>query len=188
MGTGLWKAVAATATTALVIGASMMIAHLEPYGLTVVVGGFALLLLGFLYALRERQEWKRPPRVPRGLRVSHFPLGYDPKRFPGHPHYQDVDIFFPSGCDSPILRVFCSSSIIEIDGEFLPPRERAENELTFSWVNRSIDAVTVIPFPFASLEPSSSLFLRIFSDSKIRVRKVKILKPRVDPQSAKSDS
>lgn len=70
----LWKTVVAIGGGLIAVGASLMGAHLDRYGLPILIGGLVLVLLGLALAFEQQHEWRRPPRLPRGADCSHFPL------------------------------------------------------------------------------------------------------------------
>lgn len=120
----LWKRVVGVGGGLIAIGSPLLIAsrartspgHLEAYGLAALIGGLALILLGLAYAFWQQHEWKRPPKLPRGLTCSHYPLQYEPKLHPNHPHIQELAIGVRKPSHPPDFRIFCSAPIRKFEG------------------------------------------------------------------------
>lgn len=182
----LWKAVVTIGGLLTGGGLSILLAtrtstggNLETYGLVFLIGGLSLVALGLLYAFWQQHEWKRPPKLPRGLSCHHFPLGFNPDLFPHHPHFQDLAIGIDRRLYPPDFRIVCSAPIRELAGSLTtiaftgPPVTREMGRF-----HTSIDAVSVIFSPLQPIDPPSLMMLKVFSDEPIRVRYIKKLKTK----------
>jgi hypothetical protein len=185
----LWKTVVAIGGGLIAVGASLMGAHLDRYGLPVLIGGLVLVLLGLALAFEQQHEWRRPPRLPRGADCSHFPLHVDPYRFPPHPHFQELSVGLRRAVYPPDFRVICSAPILKIEANLTefsltnephPPEHRAATQY-----HTSIDAVSLLFPPLRAIAPPAVLSIMVFSDERIRVKRIRRLKTKY-PQTQAS--
>lgn len=176
----LWKTVATLGGGLIVAGTSVLLAsanrpagHLEAYGLGLLIGGLLLVLLGLTYAFWQQYEWRRPPRLSRGLVCHHYPLHYNPTKFPNHPHAQELAIGVLRRIYPPDFRIVCSAPIrkLEVGLITIPPATPRE----VCRYHTSIDGVSVHFEPMEPVEPPSVISLVVFSDERIRVCKIRRL-------------
>jgi hypothetical protein len=179
----LWKTVVTIGGVVFGAGASLLITvanrgisggDLEIYGRVLVVGGLLLILLGLAYALRQQGEWRRPPKLPKGFTCTHFPVSNYPDRFPQTPYVQELVIGIRRRTYPPDLRVICSAPIRNMEAKIttIPPTETR----SATYYHTSIDGRSLHFSPLEPILPPATLFLIVFSDEPIRVRKVRRLR------------
>jgi len=178
----LWKVVAGFGGATFALGAQMMVAGVAPEGIILVIGGLALFALAILWAMWERYEWRRPPRLPRALTCSHYPREYFPD-LPGHPYSQHLSLGVERTIYPPDIRVECSGAVLRIEAAVIDhERLLAQDEPRGCTRYRSsIDAVSLHFPPLEPLKPPNAIMLRVFSDQPLRVRRIRLPKPKYKP-------
>lgn len=174
----LWKAVA-TFGGVLVAGGVAVVSVTPELARILVAGGCVVFLLGLALYWHERRTWTRSPRLPRGMRCSHFPARY----YPGadYPHAQEVDIFIERDFYPPDFRVLCNAPILAVEGdlqEFEPVDSESTATISLRKVTRHHSGTVAGSLLFPPLEPiqhPAFLHLIVYSDQPIRVLRVKHL-------------
>lgn len=179
-GIDLWKMVVGFGGVLVLTGAGAT-------ELVLLVGGLILALLGFGYAFWERHAWRRPPRLPQGLKCASFPKGVAREDSPDAPHYQKLEIEIERAIVPPSFLVVCSAPISRIAGYVLEPEPVEHRKLTFS--KRTIHEASIFVQPVRpgravnrdsiATKPDSYLHLRVFSTEPIRVKAIKRRKRRL---------
>jgi len=191
-GVELWKAVVGLGSALTVAGLSVLYTmartpsetRLEAYGLTLVIGGLALIVLGLVYAFRQQHEWRRPPKLPRGMTCRSYQLKVDSRRFPNEPHFQDLYIPVHRRFSTPAFRVTCSAPLRKIEGNLINPLELPLTlPRTILRFDFTIDAASFYFVPIEPIEPPALINLRVFSDETIQVLKIKRLRLKLPPQT-----
>lgn len=183
----LWKTVVSVGVAMSAAGVSLLLAsrnspgNVETYGLILLVGGLALVVLGLVYAFWLQSEWRRPPRLVRGLRCSHYPTGHDPSKFPNHPYWQDLAIGVHRQIYPPDFRVICNAPILKIEGTLVPIANPPQLIRPITRSHTAIEAVSVHFSPLEPIKPPATLHLLVFSNAPIRVRRIKRLKTKYPP-------
>jgi hypothetical protein len=190
----LWKTVATLGGVMILAGTPVLIAaanrtpggKLEAYGLSLLIGGLLLIGLGLSYAFWQQHEWRRPPTLPRGLSCTHFPLRHDPVGHPENPHAQELVISVQRRIYPPDIRVVCSTRIRRIEATVLTFAGTPQTR-TVTRGPTSIDATSLHFSPLEPIEPPASIFLTVFSDEPIRVRKIRRLRRKYQQTSPTGD-
>jgi hypothetical protein len=192
----LWKTVVTVGVAMTAAGVSVLLAsashapngRLELYGVVLLVGGLTLALLGLAYAFWQQNEWKRPPRLGRGMSCASYPVNYkSDAQLPSHSQELDIGMHLPLKYPIEFL-IVCSAPILHYAGQLIavipPPDIRPA--VCFK---RSIDSI-VLAFPplDKSIESPSILRLWVYSDQQIRVCRIKRLNRKYMKSSTKQEN
>lgn len=174
-----------------VTGATLHKDNLEYYGLCLLIGGLVLAGCVVILALRQQQEWRRPPSLPWGSSCGHYPMGIDPEKSPKFPHYQEIVLGFRRrSIYPPDFRITCSAPIRWIEASIIEIPKDMNTAPVYRDVTRynsTIDAISITFPPLRPIGPRSSITVIVFSDEPIRVKRIKRLRTKYEPVPPSAD-